>query len=295
MNANHDGLEVAKSNDISWVAKIIVQKDDTTYVDIVTLLGINKCCWSSYPKNTSFVFEHFLGVDDSQKLTIYLIEAAKKCGTSLVVGSTNKCDSKFRLMTIQLQCVKYRLSRTRSKRSFSDSFIQTPCTQIKQSQSTSIIKGKSRSKSKKNCHSAVDDKSQGTTVKRRKYSSVRPMQIEDKCSFYFRIMCSKKDRKWYLMHNSKDNSENNCHKNHTPALYKHTALKKDYVSSEIKSFNKNLTKGSNRDSSFYNQAHPAFEEMMNSCSTSEQCNKIIEHMKGMHYNHIKEKEFTTAI
>jgi len=290
MNAYHDGLEVAKCNNLSWVAKIIVQKDDTTYVDIVTLLGINKCCRSSYPKNASFVFENFLGVDDSQKLTIYLINAAKKCGTSLVVGSTNKCHSKYRLMTIQLQCVKYRLSRTctRSKLSFCDSFVQIPCAQIQQSQNASSVKDKSRSKSKTICHSVVDNKSQDTTIKRRKYSSVRPMLIKDKCSFYFRIMCSRKDKKWYLMHNLKDNSENNCHKNHSPAHHEHTAtaLKKD---------NKNSAKGSNRDSSFYNQAHPAFEEMMNSCSTNEQCTKIIEHMKGIHNSHVKDKEFTTAI
>ena len=44
------------------------------------------------------------------------------------------------------------LSRPCSKRDFSYSLSQQPCTFIQQSHGTSSIKGKSRSKSKKLCH-----------------------------------------------------------------------------------------------------------------------------------------------
>lgn len=53
MNTYHDALELAKYNDSSWVAQII-EKDDGSYVDIVTLLGIQERAIPSYPKDPSF-------------------------------------------------------------------------------------------------------------------------------------------------------------------------------------------------------------------------------------------------
>ena len=44
------------------------------------------------------------------------------------------------------------------------------------------------------------------------------------------------------MHNSKDNSENNYHNNHTPTHYEHTSVKNDHISTDIKASIKNCLK-----------------------------------------------------
>ena len=123
MNTYHDAFDLAQYNDSSWVAQIIVKKNNGSYVDIVTLLGIKKVFSSFYSKNTCFLYVNLLDVDDYQKLVIYLIGAAKKCEPSLVTGSVQNINTKYFLMVIQLQCVNYRLSRSRSKRAICKTFM----------------------------------------------------------------------------------------------------------------------------------------------------------------------------
>ena len=151
MNTYHDAFDLAKCNDSSWVAQIIVKKNNGSYVDIVTLLSIQKVFSSFYSKDTCFLSVNLLDVDDYQKLIIYLIGAAKKCEPSLVAGSVQNLNTKYCLMVIQLQCVNYRLSRFRSKRAFCNTFMQLPCTQIKQSNGTNSVEGKSCSSPTKKC------------------------------------------------------------------------------------------------------------------------------------------------
>ena len=321
MNASHPALVEAKVTDLKWVAKIIVKQKDGCCVDIVQLLGnhMKSRITALYPKNTSFLFEGFVGIDDYKKLTTNLIDAAKRCGTSIVVGQSRKEKGKFRLMTIHFHCVKYRLSRPSLKRDFCDMLVQQPCTLIQQSHDTSSVKRKSRSKSQKVCD--LSDKLSGKdNIVRRKSSSVRPTQSDKQCPFNFSIMCNRYDEKWYLVHNSKDNTENECHYNHSPVHYKDTVIKNLHIPLEIKRFIKKCVKEQivrprivslvkeiyketislntiitiirneeNTDNSFFNQAYPVFEEAINSCSTNEQCNAIIKSMKELHFNHIKDK------
>ena len=104
MDAFHNALVKAKETDSKWVAEIIVKQKDGSCVDIVPLLGnqSNPKFNSSFPKRTSFLFEDFAGIEDSQKLITNLINAAMKSGTSIVVGRKSKEKRKFRLMKIEI-------------------------------------------------------------------------------------------------------------------------------------------------------------------------------------------------
>ena len=68
MDAFHNALVKAKETDSKWVAEIIVKQKDGSCVDIVPLLGnqSNPNINSSFPKRTSFLFEDFAGIEDSQ-------------------------------------------------------------------------------------------------------------------------------------------------------------------------------------------------------------------------------------
>ena len=211
-----------------------MKQKDGSCIDIVPLLGnqsdpnIN----SSFPKRTSFLFKDCAGIDDPQKLTTTLINAAMKSGTSIVVGRKSKEKNKFRLMTIDFAFVRNRLSRPISKRTFSDSFSQHPCTFIQQSHSYRSVKGKMRSKSKRLCHLPeklpAHNNIENVVIAKRKETSVRPNLIVQKCSFKFTIICAK-DKKWYLVNNNKNNTDNEYHYNHSPLHYDHKAIKSNYL------------------------------------------------------------------
>ena len=244
MDAFHNALIKAKETDSKWVAEIIVKQKDGSCVDIVPLLGnqSNPKFNSSFPKRTSFLFEDFVGIEDSQKLTTNLINAAMKSGTSIVVARKSKEKSKFRLMTIDFACVRNRLSRPKTKRIFSDAFSQQPCTFIQQSHGSSSVKGKSRSKSNRLCHLPeklpAHNGIENVVIQKRKYNSVRPNVIDQKCPFKFTIICAKEDKKWYLVNNYKNNTDTEYHFNHPPLHYDHKAIKSNHLSLNITDFMK---------------------------------------------------------
>ena len=54
MNTYHNALELAKRNDSSWVAKLIVKRNVISFVDMVTQLNIHNHRSLSHQKCASF-------------------------------------------------------------------------------------------------------------------------------------------------------------------------------------------------------------------------------------------------
>ena len=110
-----------------------------------------------------------------------------------------------------------------------------------QSHGSSSVKGKSRSKSKRLCylpeklpaHNGIEN----VVIQKRKVTYVRPNVIDQKCPFKFTIICAK-DKKWYLVNNNKNNTDNEYHFNHPPLHYDHKAIKSNHLSLNITDFMK---------------------------------------------------------
>ena len=107
---------------------------------------------------------------------------------------------------IIFKCVRYRVSHA-AIRTFNVGSIQQPGTLIQQDRSTSSVKGKIRSVSKKRVSSDLNLISTITPTQRKKVNTSRASNKEGTCPFYIQIVCHKSNEKWYIKSQT-DNSNN---------------------------------------------------------------------------------------
>ena len=140
-------LQEAVKQDKTWTPSIVMDLDGAgNSQDIVPFLQPNEIQKSSfmakqYPKNSSFCFYPFQGMDMKSNLIDELRKAALKGGSLLNFRSRGKM-SKLRLHTIEVTCAKHQLSTTtKTEIMYNDCCIQQCGTIIQPKHQSSSVKG----------------------------------------------------------------------------------------------------------------------------------------------------------
>ena len=216
-------LNAAVEEDKTWSPKITMNLDTPNNPqDIIPYLqpsGVEKVLLKSkgYPKNASFQFSGYKGMEMKDDLIKELKSAALKDGTLLNFRSRGKM-SKHRALTIEVTCGKHVLSRS-TKTLYKDDCIQQSGTIIQPKHQGSSVKGASRSSKLK--HVSYDDSMCVSTESfKKRMTSSRPTEFEHKCPFMFYVFLSSEDNNWYLSSFSK--STNRMFHKHHFRLPEHT-------------------------------------------------------------------------
>ena len=147
------------------------------------------------------------------------------------------------ILRIQLSCIRHRLSRAENRKFTTDS-IQQPGTYIQQAHISKSVKGCSSAKSKKRVadDSLIETNSSfSKSSNRSKQSTPRPITKNNSCPFSIVIFCHSKDQKWYLLHATKKNQNQLCHKGHIPVCPQHLSSRLQHLPDDLTEFiNNNL-------------------------------------------------------
>ena len=117
------------------------------------------------------------------------------------------CYRKFHQRII-FKCVRYLTSRATIS-TFNSGSTQQPGTLIQHDYSTTSVKGKIRSASKKRVSSDLDSMTVVTTTQRKKFNTPRASNKEDTYPFHIQFFCNKSNYKWYIK-SQIDKSNNIC-------------------------------------------------------------------------------------
>ena len=144
---------------------------------------------------------------------------------------------------IILKCVRYCTSRA-AIRTFNDDSIQQPSTFLQQARSTSSVKGKSRSASKKRVTSDLDSMSIITTTQRKKFNIPRASNKENTCTLHIQYFCNKSNYKWYIKSQTDkcNNVKVGVHSGNLQIQTIHIPTKIAYLSDEVLTFINNCLK-----------------------------------------------------
>ena len=212
-------LQEAVKQDKTWTPSIVMNLDQAgNPQDIVPFLQPNEIERSSfmakgYPKNSSFCFYPFEGMEMKSNLIDELRKAGLKGGSLLNFRSRGKM-SKLRIHTIEVTCAKHLLSRTtKTETMYNDNCIQQCGTIIQPKHQSSSVKGSSRSSKLKHVKYDKSTCTVAATGSKNRMTSIRPVEAENKCPFMFYVFLSTHDNKWYLSYSS-TSSTRMCHQNH---------------------------------------------------------------------------------
>ena len=148
-----------------------------------------------FPKNSSFHFYGYSGIDDTDVITDAIKSAAIMCG-SRIRGSRRKAKSSTRVMQVDLYCVKSKWNSSKMK--FNDNSLQGNNTIIQREHQIASRKGRSRSSTNKFVHSENCSEEENNVTPVRRSTSLRPLEKKNCCNFKFTIFCCSKTNKWYL-------------------------------------------------------------------------------------------------
>ena len=169
------------------------------------------------------------------EICTYLIGQAKiSSGTDLKNGPTNQhkepspiCKSK------RLECACY--SVTKAKQGlFQPNKIQQCGTYIEQEHSSSSIKGRSRSKTKK-----LTPMHDGTipTQYHNKQTTPRATNKNQKCSFAINLVCCRKTKQWYMRYAGyRSSTAKHYHENHLPLDPTHATHSSSHLPPAVSTF-----------------------------------------------------------
>ena len=133
---------------------------------------------------------------------------------------------------IVLKCNRSRISRAR-KRKFSPGTLQQPGTFIQEAHSASSTKNLSRSSYKKRTSINKSCEILDPNRKRNKVDTVRPVCIDQCCSFAIQIICDKTNNKWYIRHND---TKTNIHSGHLPIHPQHVQTSIRNIDASVKEY-----------------------------------------------------------
>ena len=149
-----------------------------------------------YPKCASFLFEDYLGIDDTEKIVNALKTSAMLFGSRLCHSKRSK---KSVSRAIQVDLFYNRsIQNKHCSHSFNKNNIQANNTIIQREHQWASKKERSRSATNK----LVKDNSMSSSAKVspvKNSTSIRPLG-KKYCSFGFSIFCSSVDQKWYILY-----------------------------------------------------------------------------------------------
>ena len=203
-----------------------VSKDEAvTFTDIVPyLLPPDKDRLSiyqnlNYPTECVYRFDRFQGIHNKDKLRNYLItQSTISSATDLTKGTTKKPISGQFLDSVRLQCVCYRVTRSKP-RVFESGKNQQPGSIKQQEHSSSSVKFKSR-----NSNFEYTQLLDGTTPMKclNKINTPSARCRSNTCQFALHLVCHKVDQHWYLRQSGAHGSKSKpYHQNHLPTSPDH--------------------------------------------------------------------------
>lgn len=198
-------LQEASDQDQQWLPQIFVKDNDGKRVDLLEFLEPTQEQMSlficlGYPKSASFQFQGFHGTEDLSNIIKAIVDAAFSAG-SMIRASKRKQVTKLRVASVDFFCVKAKQNSTGSKQKFNEQCIQATNTIIQREHQIASVKSKSRHSVLKTV--APTDEEQGTKIRTRRSTGIRPLSKDQCCNFGFTIFCSAKDSKWYLAFSKK--------------------------------------------------------------------------------------------
>jgi len=134
-----------------------------------------------YPKNAIFQIEGYKDLADKDKVIQLITTAARESGSNLIKYSSRKSkNSEHRLYETHLSCAQRKLGKAATALSFEDGKLQT--------------------------------------IQKKRSSSKRPTTKECVCNFSISVICSAKDKKWYIVstRKSKRGTSSLQHEHHIP-------------------------------------------------------------------------------
>ena len=183
----------------TWTPSIIVDiqpafaTDNTKETDLVkylekpTALRLLQLEHLNYPLGTSFCFTPFEGLDDKDKLTNYIKQAAiQTSGTALTIGNSQPYNGGAIAYMIRLECKFHRASRTKGT-TFSDNNLQQTGTIIQKAHQSCSVKQKPRSSTQQRVTTTTSG-----NLKVAKLNTNRRLSSEHICSFGITMVLSRK-------------------------------------------------------------------------------------------------------
>ena len=193
-------FQQAVAEDQKWLEQIFMPGTDGSLVNIVPLFDPSpiqeiEFKLAGYPKSSSFLFEGFLGIDDTDRLINALKSSAAMSGSRIRANKRKMNKNGKKLASVDLFCNK---SKFNSKRqTFNKTNIQANCTIIQREHQVASRKGVSRSLTNS---LVIDDSAKKvksiSPIKRS--TSIRPLEKKNCCAFGFSIFCSSLNKLWYL-------------------------------------------------------------------------------------------------
>lgn len=185
----------------SWVPEICMLNSNGIIADFVPFMSPShsqqiKYLALGYPDNASFHFAGYSGLVDKDRIVEDIKKQAFIGGSRIRASERNKRKIKDRVCTVDFFCIRHKHNKYTSQ-TYNESCIQAVGTIIQKEHQTKSIKGKALNV--RVTHE--EDPNESTTVhksKRRKTSSMRPLNKVECCPFGFTIFCSEKDNWWYL-------------------------------------------------------------------------------------------------
>ena len=192
-------LEIRRER--SWHPEIWMPNHDGILKNFIPLINDNSPCHDiqrlqlGFPKNATFRFNGYSGAVDKDRITHDIIQSAFGSG-SRIRASNRSFQSANRIMSIDFFCIRHKQFIPKNQKAFKANNIQAVGTIVQKEHSQKNNKGK-------RCQSVIvepeDDTSTEVSTKRRKTTSIRPLQKEECCQFGFTIFLCKDTNLWYLL------------------------------------------------------------------------------------------------
>ena len=185
----------------NWVPEICMLNKDGIITDFVPFISPShsdqmKYLTFGYPENASFLFAGYSGLLDKERIVEDIKKQAFIGGSKIRASNRATRKVKGRLCTVDFFCIRHKHNNVTSQ-TYNDSCIQAVGTIIQKEHQTKSVKGKPLNfrveSDLESCDTNIDH-----TSKRRRTSSIRPLNKMECCPFGFTIFCSEADNWWYL-------------------------------------------------------------------------------------------------
>ena len=185
----------------------------------------------NYPTECVYRFDKFQGIHNKDKLQNYLItQSTISSATDLTKGNTKKPPSGQFLDSVCLQCVCYRVTRSKP-RVFEIGKNQQPGSIKQQEHSSSSVKWKSRN-STFQCTNLLDGSIPVKCTNKINTPSARSNNTT--CPFAIHLVCHRDDQHWYLRQSGAHGSKSKpYHQNHLPTSPDHATSSISSVPSAV--------------------------------------------------------------
>ena len=205
----------------------VTEERTKTFTDIVPYLSppddnrLSANQKLNYPTECVYRFDEFQGLHNKDKLRNYLIsQSTISSGTELTKGNTKKPVSGQFLDSVRLQCICYRVTRSKP-RVFEDGKNQQPGSIKQQEHTASSVKYRSRNSTFEYTElldGSIPDKCLN------KINTPSARSNRNTCKFALHLVCHKADEHWYLRQSGAHGSKSKpYHQNHLPTSPEHAA------------------------------------------------------------------------